>query len=957
MAHQQLDEEAIFHIARKLDDPADRDKYLLQICAGDQALRERVEALLAVHEREQEFLRSSPDDPASTVDQSPLTERPGTTIGRYRLMEQVGEGGMGVVFVAEQNRPIRRKVALKIIKPGMDTKEVIARFEAERQALALMDHPNIAKVFDAGSTDSGRPYFVMELVRGIPITDYCDQAKLSIRERLELFIQVCQAIQHAHQKGIIHRDVKPSNVLVTLHDGKPVPKVIDFGVAKATNQRLTERTIYTRLAQFIGTPLYMSPEQAEPNELDVDTRSDVYSLGVLLYELLTGTTPFDKERFAKVACEEMRRIVKEEEPPRPSAKISTLGQTLTSVSKHRGTDPHGLSKFVRGDLDVIVMKSLEKDRTRRYDTASGLAADVQRFLGDEPIEARPPSAWYLASKFLRRNRMQIAVAAFVVLAIVFGLASATVAVAIAAILGLVGTSVGLVLALYKARQTAAALNDVRVARECAEQSASDETRARHTAERAVAQLVQLLREYESVQTEHALDAAFLGDKKRTRETAHNLSRIAAGLRPEQDCRYYLPTLEGVADLFGDDSAQALRHFRDALRLAPRVTTTQLWLAACAARNGEWAEHLHQLNQVSDLTDPEPDAPLVERVLRAYALNHVDGNRSANALRTIVTERRSWPIGHALLADSLAHAVAQTGNAQLVAEAIREIRIACEAMPVNAHLVVLAVWVYTNAIWVNRADVTWCEDAMRQADRFADELRERYPSYKLGRTMIAHYLETIGRDREAVEESKHGGYPEVCAAMLYRDNRCEEAELTLRTFDTGFQSRIAGLHAIMDRRDRHAEIVDERQRLLAEYPGTAFRTEALSVLLKLGRLDAARQEALTILTLSDGPHNVDDWLTPVARFIAGQLDETQFISTAGHSLWLLGNAHYWIGIRRLAVGDRLGARAALEACLAAAQPYLVRSLWAKALLKRMEGNSLWPEWIPQHPAPASVPTVA
>ena len=247
-------------------------------------------------------------------------------------MEQVGEGGMGVVFVAEQERPVRRKVALKIIKPGMDTKEVVARFEAERQALALMDHPNIAKVLDAGSTDSGRPYFVMELVRGIPITEYCDQAKLTIRERLELFIQVCQAIQHAHQKGIIHRDVKPSNVLVTLHDGKPVPKVIDFGVAKATNQRLTERTIYTRFAQIIGTPMYMSPEQAELSGLDVDTRSDIYSLGVLLYELLTGTTPFDKERFEKAAYDEIRRIVREEEPPKPSTKISTLGETATAVS-------------------------------------------------------------------------------------------------------------------------------------------------------------------------------------------------------------------------------------------------------------------------------------------------------------------------------------------------------------------------------------------------------------------------------------------------------------------------------------------------------------------------------------------------------------------------------------------------------------------------------------------------
>ena len=329
--------------------------------------------MLAAHDHPDSFLDDPASDVAKTIDPSPVAECAGAIIGPYKLREQLGEGGMGVVFVAEQERPVRRKVALKIIKPGMDTKEVIARFEAERQALALMDHPNIAKVLDAGSTESGGPYFVMELVRGIPITEYCDQAKLTVRERLALFIQVCQAIQHAHQKGIIHRDVKPSNVLVTLHDGKPVPKVIDFGVAKATNQRLTERTIYTRFAQIIGTPMYMSPEQAALSGLDVDTRSDIYSLGMLLYELLTGTTPFDKERFDKAAYDEIRRIVREEQPSKPSTKISTLGNNATTVSRTRGTDPHSLSKFVLGDLDVIVMKAIEKDRTRRYDTASGLA--------------------------------------------------------------------------------------------------------------------------------------------------------------------------------------------------------------------------------------------------------------------------------------------------------------------------------------------------------------------------------------------------------------------------------------------------------------------------------------------------------------------------------------------------------------------------------------------------------
>jgi serine/threonine protein kinase/Flp pilus assembly protein TadD len=411
--------------------PEQWDTYLAEACAGDVELIRRVKRLLQLDAGAGSFLESPASALLATVD-APIAERPGTVLGPYKLMEQIGEGGMGLVFVAEQQQPIRRKVALKVIKPGMDTRAVIARFEAERQALALMDHPHIAKVLDAGATDSGRPYFVMELVKGVPITDYCDQNQLTTRQRLELMLTVCQAIQHAHQKGIIHRDIKPSNVLVMSHDGMPVVRVIDFGVAKAIGQRLSDKTVYTQFTQMIGTPLYMSPEQAGESSLDVDTRSDIYSLGVLLYELLTGTTPFDKERFSRVGFDEIRRIIREEEPPKPSTRISTLGQAATTLSTQRQSDPKRLSQLIRGELDWIVMKCLEKDRNRRYDTANSLAKDIERYLQDEPVQACPPSFAYRLRKFIRRNRTVVAAVASVVgllLLAVLGLAVSNIRIA------------------------------------------------------------------------------------------------------------------------------------------------------------------------------------------------------------------------------------------------------------------------------------------------------------------------------------------------------------------------------------------------------------------------------------------------------------------------------------------------------------------------------------------------
>ncbi len=426
MDRAKLDLDDVFCAALELASPTERAAYLDQACGDDLDARRRVERLLAAHSQAGSFLGAEPSIVAATTDLP--TQAIGKVIGPYKLLQQLGEGGMGTVFMAEQTRPVQRKVALKVIKAGMDSRQVIARFEAERQALALMDHVNIARVLDAGATEAGRPYFVMELVHGVPITQYCDDNHLTPRARLELFVPVCQAIQHAHQKGIIHRDLKPSNVMITLYDGKPVPKVIDFGVAKATEQKLTERTLFTQYGAMVGTLEYMSPEQAEMSALGVDTRSDIFSLGVLLYELLTGSTPLTHKRMKEGAYAEILRMIKEEEPPKPSMRLSDSGEALASISAQRHMEPAKLSKLMRGELDWIVMKCLEKDRNRRYETANGFAADVQRYLADEPVQACPPSARYRFRKFARRNRAGLAMAAVVTLMLLVALGGIAMAV-------------------------------------------------------------------------------------------------------------------------------------------------------------------------------------------------------------------------------------------------------------------------------------------------------------------------------------------------------------------------------------------------------------------------------------------------------------------------------------------------------------------------------------------------
>ncbi len=435
MKSEKPTEKSIFLDALDIESPRDRAAFIEAACQGDPQLLASVSALFQEHER-----ASSPIDqpiaqgmrllPGNMDETRSLSSQPrhsqqalGTMIGPYKLMEKIGEGGFGIVYVADQQEPIRRRVALKIIRPGTESREVLSRFDAERQAIALMDHPNIARVFDAGETDTDQPYFVMELVRGAPLTAFCDGQKLDMTERLRLFVTICHAVQHAHQKGIIHRDLKPSNILVTIQDGRPLAKVIDFGVAKAIGQSLTVKTIYTRFASMVGTPAYMSPEQAEMSNVDVDTRSDIYSLGVLLYELLTGSTPFAPDRLQSVGFDELRRIIREEEPPRPSTRLSTLNnERASTVAANRRLDPGKISSSMKRDLDWIVMKAIDKDRSRRYSTAGALAQDVSRFLMDQPVEARPPSAQYRFWKFARRNKVAISTASMVAGALIVGIA-------------------------------------------------------------------------------------------------------------------------------------------------------------------------------------------------------------------------------------------------------------------------------------------------------------------------------------------------------------------------------------------------------------------------------------------------------------------------------------------------------------------------------------------------------
>jgi non-specific serine/threonine protein kinase/serine/threonine-protein kinase len=592
----------LFLAAADLHSAGERLALLDRECGSDVELRQQLEALLRAHD-DSAGVPDAGDDAGPSEAPRPPAEDVGTRIGPYKLLQQIGEGGMGTVYMAEQDEPVHRHVALKIIKPGMDSQQIIARFEAERQALALMDHPNIAKVFDAGTTASGRPYFVMELVKGMPLTRFCDERRLGLRERLELTVPVSQAVQHAHQKGIIHRDLKPSNVLVALYDGRPVPKVIDFGLAKATGPKLTERTLFTVFGAVVGTLEYMAPEQAEVNQLDVDTRADIYSLGVLLYELLTGSTPLERGRLKKAALLEVLRLIREHEPPRPSVRLSSL-ETLASVAAMRSTEPAKLTKLVRGELDWIVMKCLEKDRERRYETATGLARDLERYLADEPVQACPPSAAYRLRKLARRHRTALlTAAAFAGLLLVAVVVSTWQAVEARRAEAVAVTERDQKDAQWRRAEAAEASAKAERDRNVAEKTRADQEAAVAT---AVKQFLQddLLRQADSHQQ---ADRQFAPDPDVKVRTL--LDRAAAGI----DKRFPNQPLVAAAirEALGDAYvgigayAQAVQHLRAALALRTthqgqdhRETLSALQrLAYAYLRAGQPAESIHLFEQM------------------------------------------------------------------------------------------------------------------------------------------------------------------------------------------------------------------------------------------------------------------------------------------------------------------------------------------------------------------------
>ncbi len=904
-----MDEERIFHAALQRA-PEVRAEFIANECGGDGSLQARVEQLIVAHENPDSIMQHSPmsNSVDATTEQASLSDAVGTQIDSYKLREKIGEGGMGVVYVAEQERPVRRKVALKIIKPGMDSREVIARFEAERQALALMDHPNIAKVLHASSTDAGRPYFVMELVRGVAITDYCDKKKLTIDERLELFVQVCHAVQHAHQKGIIHRDIKPSNVMITEHDGSAVPKVIDFGVAKATNQRLTEQTIYTKFQQIIGTPMYMSPEQAELSGLDIDTRSDIYSLGVLLYELITGVLPFAKERFERASYDEMRKIIRDEEPARPSNKISTVGDSATLVSANRGTDPTRFRRQVAGDLDWIVVKAMEKDRTRRYETADRLAEDIQRYIDDDIVIARPPSAVYRFRKFVTRNKALVATAAAIFSALSIGL-----------IVALVGLA-----------------------------AASKEAAANR---RLTQQLSALLDDYREELTDKALLHAFSGDLRRAATVADQLESVTTTLGQKVRSGQS-ESLLGIAEFYRGNYEVAERHCDQARSMNPKLISAQALLALIYITSDRIDEYV-ELSQRLPRDAERDELDVFERLFLAHATTPTDCISAARELNSIVAAHPSLAIARGMHAEALAHLATRFNQPEAIEQALSEIRTAKQLAPDTAYLNLIDLWVHLVALTFTDSDDPTYGDLQAAAELACTR---QYPHYELSHVLRSWYYIQFGNSEEAtlatLEALKRGIWMWVPAGylQLIGEGKLAEAQLELHGDSTTNAVLIRHLHAAAESSEIPYDIAEIRARLGNEGSSTEAWLSLLELLTLAGRPDLAREEARELVhsrQLSSG-----DWFNykdTADFYLSGTSDYGAYIDAhAGKSRTRECTLAYHAGLALIAKGRRAEARAMFNRAIATQQFFTGPSAWSKVFAAKLD-DPTWPAWITRNPS--------
>jgi serine/threonine protein kinase len=890
--------------------PTDRAPFLDEACAGNQPLHQRLEALLARHEKAASFLEA----PAAefhaaaglnvTADQ-PRRERPGIIIvGRYKLLEQIGEGGMGTVWVAEQSAPVKRRVALKVIKPGMDSRQVLSRFEAERQALALMDHPNIAKVYDGGMTDEGRPFFVMEYVKGMPITEYCDHARLSIADRLKLFVPVCQAVQHAHHKGIIHRDLKPSNILICLYDGQPVPKVIDFGLAKAMHQPLTEHTLYTAHGLMVGTPLYMSPEQAELNNLDVDTRTDIYSLGVILYELLTGTTPLEKLQFKDAAFQEILRLIKEVEPQRPSLKIST-SLSLPSIAAQRNLEPAQLSRTVRGDLDWIVMKSLEKERSRRYETATSLAHDIERFLDNEPVQARPPSTAYRLRKFTQRNK-----------------AAVTAGLLIAASL-LLGTAISTwqaIRATAAERRSQANLHSLQqVARELATSETLTGDPERAEAAIRLAEAANVSKAWTEI-----LRAQIDINEGRAQDAVTRLTPITAGTYQS-----------------GDDDTQLA-----ALSLVARAHL----------QNGDGFKFTQHLRRAREFRhDAGPEAGLFRAATELWQ----DPATAIIALEA-ATKKRFYPASLLIRANARSFDARVKQDYGLVLQAQKDLEFA-EMFAGNSPSVLktkLRVHSYGHEVALMVGDSQAAESHLSEVESCVAQL-EKLPTTVLNTNYIAGAYARLNRwdkvlDVERNTDWRRAYFIQYAAAHLYErvtDPREALARFEkLKAEESNPERLIALASFCADFADKRGALPGLFRRVVADNPdGIVLRCRALSILALLGNLVELRGEARKILDqFGEAP---DHWgYVPAIHYLADDWDEQHAlkeISSPGYQFnmpYCQSNLQYAMGLECIACGDRGGAHQHFEACLQIPSLESPSRAWAQAYLARMDRDPNWPDWI-------------